>query len=315
MALGSNPAAQVHAEAARKGCFTGHWGQDGTTPGMRYNLAGGYQATSENMTGLNYCIQPLENFRKITNLEATAKRAAEDLMRSPDHFSTVVAAHYKQVNIGIAWDSHIVWLVQQFEGDHIRFEQLPVLRGTRLSFAGEAVNSATLDIDRNGLKVDVYYHPLGELTRGQLAQAYCGDLGEILATFIPPAPPGSSYDNLQPVSFSYERCYSPYSESPAAQAPGTYEQAKLQFALSQARPTTFSDGFVRFVIADEWDVSAGSFTVSADIGEILALRGAGVYQLRFWGRINGTAQVIGDYHIFHKVSPPTVYGSGTEGHR
>ena len=66
LAMGTNVAAQVHAESARDGCFTGHWGLDGTTPGMRYNLAGGYQANAENMTGLNYCIQPLSSHSRTT---------------------------------------------------------------------------------------------------------------------------------------------------------------------------------------------------------------------------------------------------------
>ena len=46
VALGDNVAAQVHAEASLKYCFSSHWGIDGLKPYMRYSLAGGYWVIS-----------------------------------------------------------------------------------------------------------------------------------------------------------------------------------------------------------------------------------------------------------------------------
>ena len=111
LALGSNGAAQVHAETAKDGCFTGHWGLNGTTSGMRYALAGGYQINAESMTGLNYCIQPHENFRRITGLKTAVQDAAGNLNSSPDHYGTAISDLFHKVNLGIAWDAHIVWIV------------------------------------------------------------------------------------------------------------------------------------------------------------------------------------------------------------
>ena len=56
VALGENAAAQLHAEASLRGCFSSHWGLDGLKPYMRYSLTGGYQANAENGSGLDYCI-------------------------------------------------------------------------------------------------------------------------------------------------------------------------------------------------------------------------------------------------------------------
>ena len=42
--LGSNRAAQLHAEAMLADCFSSHWGMDGLKPYMRYTLAGGQQS-------------------------------------------------------------------------------------------------------------------------------------------------------------------------------------------------------------------------------------------------------------------------------
>ena len=51
--VGQQWSAQVHAKTATEGCFIGHWRLDGTTPGMRYDLAGGNLINAERMTGIN----------------------------------------------------------------------------------------------------------------------------------------------------------------------------------------------------------------------------------------------------------------------
>ena len=307
LAQGSNGAAQFHAEAARDGCFTGHWGLDGTTPGMRYVLAGGYQVNAESMTGLNHCIQPHENFRRIIALESAVRDAAETLIGSPDHYGTAISNRFQAVNLGIAWDAHIVWIVQQFEGDYVRFQQLPSIRGTNLALAGRLVNGARADVDRNGVKVDIYHHPLGPLTRGQVARTHCLDIGEIVATLIPPAPPGYSYDKLEPESKDYERCNSPYQVPVSAEAPASYFGAKAQFDAARIQPTIYRKYPVQFVVARQWDTDQVGFEISADVGEILSLKGPGVYQVLVWGTVNGKPAVIADYHIFHEVPIPRGY--------
>ena len=306
--MGTNAAAQVHAEAARDGCFTGHWGLNGTVPGMRYNLAGGYQVNAENTVGLSHCIRRYENLQTIASLESEVRDAAKALLDSPDHFGTLASGHYRKVNIGIAWDNYIVWLVQQFEADYVRFEQLPKLKGTKLGFSGQTVNGAKTGLGQSPLKVDIYYHPLGPLTRGQLASSYCLDVGEILGSLIPPAPPGYSYGNLAPMSHSYKRCFSPYNEPPTAEAPGTYREAKLAHTIGRIAPHLPEVSLVHFAVADKWDVDATSFSVSADIGDILDMKGPGVYQLVFWGNVSGETQVIADYWLFHEVEAPGGYG-------
>ena len=305
--LGDNGAAQVHAEAARDGCFTGHWGLDGTTPGMRYALAGGHQVNAENMTGLNYCIQPQENFRRITSLEYAVRDAERTLIGSPEHYGTAISDRFRMVNLGIAWDAHIVWIVQQFEGDYVRSRQLPGIRETDLTLAGWIVNGARADVDRNGVKVDIYHHPLGPLTRGQVARAHCLDIGEIVATLIPPAPPGSSYDNLEPGSKIYDRCNSPYDVPATAAGPSSYFGAKAQFDAARIRPAIYREHPVHYVVASQWEVDRAGFEISADVREILSLKGPGDYQVLVWGTVNGRPAVIADYQIFHEVPTPSGY--------
>ena len=91
-------------------------------------------------------------------------------------------------------------------------------------------------MDRNGVKVDIYHHPLGPLTRGQVVRTHCLDLGEIVATLIPPAPHECSYDNLKPGSTAYERCNSPCHVPVSAEEPSSYFGAKAQFDAAWNSP-------------------------------------------------------------------------------
>ena len=59
--LGTNNAAQLHAESSLADCVSSHWGTDGLKPYMRYSLAGGYQSNGENGHGLDYCIKSSES--------------------------------------------------------------------------------------------------------------------------------------------------------------------------------------------------------------------------------------------------------------
>ena len=83
---------------------------------MRYALAGGQQVNGENVTGLNYCIQPQDNFRRIVNPVQPLRTALTGLMGSPGHLATILNPQYRKVNLGIAWNDYNMVLVQQFEG-------------------------------------------------------------------------------------------------------------------------------------------------------------------------------------------------------
>ena len=305
--IGSNRAAQAHAEAALEGCFTGHWGLDGTTPGMRYALAGGHQVNGENVTGVNYCIQPHENFTKISNVEVAVRKAVKTLMDSPGHRVTNNKRDFRKVNIGVAWNSHNIVIVHQFEGDYVRFDRVPILEGSSLMFAGSAVNGATTVTDNGDLKVDIYFHPLAPLTRGQVAHVYCLDIGLQVASLIAPPSPGYSYGHLADFDKTYLRCSSPYEVSSAVPGPDSYAEAQLLHEEVSSVSMLPSVARVKWVVTERWEVNEAAFNVSANLGEILDSSGPGVYQLMIWGSIDGKTAIIADYPIFYGVTPPGTY--------
>ena len=142
--LGTNLAAQIHAESSLENCTSSHWGVDGLKPYMRYSLAGGYQSNGENGHGLDYCITGREKYRAISNIEGEIREAMSGWMRSPGHRSNILDKWHKKVNIGLAWDRYNIVAYQHFEGDHVRYEALPTIEDGILSLEGTTKNRRKL---------------------------------------------------------------------------------------------------------------------------------------------------------------------------
>lgn len=303
--MGSNGAAQTHAENSLTNCFLSHWGLDGTTAGMRYALAGGGQVNGENISGLNYCPKPGEGYLPIKPFEEVAS-SMDGFVNSPGHRRTLLDPHYRKVNIGIAWDSHSIFIIQQFEGDFIRYEQPPVIQDGSLILEGSTVNGATLSNGQTRFNVDLYYHPFGALTRGQVARTYCLDPGTWAASILSPPLPGSFYSDLSPSPITSTRCRSPFSVSETAPPPKSYVEAKELHRNARSLEAISLD-FVPWVVADKWQVDTTDFHVSVNIAAILDQHGPGVYRIVLWGIIGEEQAVVGDYPIFHEVATPTGY--------
>ena len=175
--LGDNVAAQLHAEASLKNCFSSHWGVDGLKPYMRYSLAGGYQSNGENGLGIDYCITASDRYRPIASVHQEIREAMEWWMDSSGHRDNILRSWHKKVNIGLAWDRYNFKAIQHFEGDYVEYDQMPTIEDGILSLSGTVKKGAIFEEDRD-LGVQVYYDsPPHALTRGQVAQTYCYDSG------------------------------------------------------------------------------------------------------------------------------------------
>ena len=273
---------------------------------MRYALAGGQQINGENVSGINYCIKPYENFTPITNPVLPVQKSMRGLMGSPGHRATILKSEYRKVNIGIAWDDYNMVVVQQFEGDYVQFEQVPHVQGSSLVMSGKTVNGATAVSGHGNFKVDIYFHPLSPLTRGQIAHTYCLDPGEYAISLLEPAPPGYSYDELQDVMHGFSRCASPY-DVKWPLAPLSYQWAHNIYEDIKSTAQWTGWALLEWVIADEWETDATTFRVSANIEDVLEAKGPGVFRVVLWGSIDGTPSMISEYPVFHQVDPPTNY--------
>ncbi|MBU2536187.1 MAG: CAP domain-containing protein [Chloroflexota bacterium] len=193
--LGSNTAAQKHAEERLANRFSSHWGMDGLKPYMRYTLAGGenYEAENGFMTE-TYWIGGRDPSYKRDPKEML-EQAQQGLMTSPGHRKNILNEWHKKVNLGIAYDNERLDLVQQFEGNYIDFNELPSISGDILSLAGK-VTLGTIE------NVSLYYDPLPKPLSPEQLDAppydYAYGLGEDIGTILPPLPSGFFYIDLLP---------------------------------------------------------------------------------------------------------------------
>ena len=306
--LGDNSAAQVHAENSLSGCFLSHWGMDGTTPDMRYRLAGGRQYSRENVSGNSFCYVADDNVRSIGDVLIRVKRANDGLLDSPGHRANILDPKHKRVNLGIAWDKYNLRIVQQFEGDYTEYDQEPRIENGLLSLSGRVVNGATLaDPERRDrLSVAVFYHPtLRKFNRGHLARTACVNSEPMVASIRRPPRPGAFYSSDE-FTREYGFCRSPYDLPADLPEPETKDEARA--LKDQTRDLsrdvlTFEDMGAR-ITATVWGVDGDSFHVEANIGPVLDERGPGVYTIRVWANINGNAEAVSEYAIFHETEPP-----------
>ncbi|HLB27682.1 MAG TPA: hypothetical protein VJK47_00565, partial [Dehalococcoidales bacterium] len=128
-------------------------------------------------------------------LKEMLKQAQERFMNSPSHRANILYKWHKKVSLGIAYDGENLQLVQHFEGDYIRFREVPGISGSILSMYGK-VAIGTIE------RIVLHYDPLPQpLTSEQLnASPYDSSysLGGIIGNVLTPPPPGSYYTNLLP---------------------------------------------------------------------------------------------------------------------
>ena len=308
LTLGQNRAAQLHAEAMLDHCFVSHWDVSGLKSTMRYSLAGGYQANNENVTGNSYCYTD-ERVSGSEDIDSAIQLAMDGLMDSPGHRLNILDPLHRMVNIGLAWDlSGNIRVVQQFEGDYVSYDLNPNISNNRFSIAGNTRNGASLR-EEEDLKVDVYFDPPPHpLTAGQLSMTYCENPGEPVLALRRPPPKGYYYSSDR-YTVTYQQCTDPYGVPSDTPAPRSAWEAHSRWQQAKLVPRPIRPFSVPWVTASEWTVSDGTFSVAADISDILDQHGAGVYTVAVWALVAGDIEVISQYPIFHDVTPPAAEGS------
>ncbi len=295
LVLGDNAAAQLHADASLKGCFSSHWGLDGLKPNMRYTLAGGYQSNSHLVLGSGYCTTASDGYSPKHSIRGWMSDQALD-------------SHHRKVNIGLAWDEYNSHVVLQFEGDYVDYDQVPAIEDGTLSLSGSVKNGVVFGEDQD-LGVQVYYDPPPRpLTSGQISRTYCSDSGRQIAGLREPLSEGWYYSEDDFVK-SYRPCLDPRDVPTDAPAPRSPDEARQLWReardASEARETVSVT--VPWVTASEWSAQGDAFSVTADLRDLLAKHGGGVYTVMVWAEIEGEDVVVSKYSIFYGVTPPDTY--------
>ena len=276
--LGTNAAAQLHAEQAVAGCFAGHWGLDGLKPYMRYSLLGGYQGNAENAYGSSFyradegpCAVHTSADRP--DLGQLVREAMTGWLNSPGHRRTLLDPSHRLVNIGIAWrggEHYIFRAVQHFEGDYVRLNAPVSLAAGVLTLSGRIVNGASLQTE-----LVVYHDPQPQpQSRASLAltSAYCG--GYPTVAVLPSA--NWTYRSTTP------DCVEPALAGPRAD--GSWIDLPV-------------------IAAERWEVDGTTFNIRADLASALRRFGAGVYTVALIGEVDGTRTRLLEYALFYRLWP------------
>ena len=210
--LGTNPAAQIHAEdSLRSGYLAGHWTSGGMKPYMLYTQTGGAGVMAENAsgqtTGSENCDQPTVICGEIDVLSAIEtlqwSMVNDDAHANWGHRDVIIDPAYDTVNIGIAFSDDHVAFFQHFEYTRLAHEVAPSLDGGLLELWLQPLTD--LEIGH----VVIYYDPPPTPKRPEEISrltAYCvgGGFTDNCASVAPvarvlkPPPAGSHYVDLGP---------------------------------------------------------------------------------------------------------------------
>ena len=214
--LGSNPAAQMHAEDMITHDYFGHWWMDGRKPYMVYSETGGTSYVSENAstsgwTNRRWAERNCGSFL-VNCIVPEVREAIEDAqwgMMYDDahadwgHRDTILGVSHRAVNLGIASNGRRVVYVQHFEGGD-------VVADTRPSLSEDGVLSFSVFKIAGGVdiaeQVTIYYDPPPTPKTPEqidLLDSYCTgggfstQCGEPAAAVLKPLGGGSYYVGLE----------------------------------------------------------------------------------------------------------------------
>ena len=276
--LGTNSAAQLHAEEMAAHGYLGHWGLDGRKSYMRYSDAGGTQYSAENVFGPEEYVSLELGFRS-SNPEELLDEAMESLMASPGHKDNILRPKHRKVNLGIAYNGASVSVVQQFEGDYISFTQEPAIENGVLTFSG----SMTGDLEFDGVHIYLDSLPLPASTE-QINATYCVAGGTPIALFRPPVGPREYYTERY-TDLRYALCSSPH---------------EIDLSLEWAFRSVFYANAERipWITADRWSVEEGEFTFEGELSDLVQQHGDGVYIVNIWADDDGDLTLVSVYPIY-----------------
>ena len=210
--LGTNPAAQMHAEdSVRSGYLLGHWTSGGLKPYMLYTQTGGVGVMAENAAG---AMQDSENCDRPTVIcgeidvvgvieSAQWSMMYDDADSDWGHRDTIIDPLYDTVNIGIAFTDNHVAFYQHFEYTKLVHAAIPSLEGGMLELWLQPL--ADFQIGH----IVIYHDPPPTPKRPEeifRLTAYCVGGGftdnctnvEPVARVLKPPPAGSYYPDLDP---------------------------------------------------------------------------------------------------------------------
>lgn len=184
--------AQEHAEDMLEHNYFSHWDTNGYKPYMRYTLAGGKGAVTENIAW-QYSSGSLDVKEAIKNLEWSM--VYDDAESNWGHRDNILDPFHNRISIGIAYDNHNVYYVQDFEDNYIEWSTFMNIDD------GEVTLSGSFGIRQLSIEsINIFYDPLPtNLTSDQLNSFYSGGYSQ--GTFVGMALP-PNYESVEGITIT-----------------------------------------------------------------------------------------------------------------
>jgi len=184
--LSSVDSGQRHAENLLEAKVLSHWDTDGYKPYMRYTLANGKGAVSENAAWA-YNSGGIDPFEAIKQLEHDMMY--DDASSNWGHRDNILNAFHNKVSIGIAYDHTNIYFVEDFEDNYVSWSTLTL--STQVVMQGTILKE-----DESISRVAIYFDNPTPLTTQQLDNppydsSY--DSGTYVGMVVSPPPAGSHY--------------------------------------------------------------------------------------------------------------------------
>ena len=300
--LGQNNGAQLKADAALKGCHSSHWELSGLNPWMRYHIEGGYQSMGENAAGGNWCLTEPDGYAPIRDVRRLVEQFINSWMDSPGHRGSILHRWNRKVNIGLAWNRYNSVAYHQFEGDYVEYTRLPSIENGILSFSGRTKPPVRFRKESE-LSISLQYHqPPRALTVGQIMSVYSYGTETHVASFRWPLKPGWGYPDSE-FSYVYTSWLDPYDLPADAPTPRPFRDLAAEYRKKHGYElSTEKHVTVPWVTALEWIASDDTFHFKADITDLLAKYGPGVYRVRLSGPVSDDQGIeFSSYSFFHDI--------------
>ncbi len=216
VAMGSNPAAQLHAEDMLTNQYLGHWWVDGAKPYMVYTETGGTSYVAENVAIdgwtserwrqsqcdalLVACTLPVPD-EAVSGLQWAMMY--DDAGSDWGHRDNILRPEHRSVNLGIAWNGRLLTFAQHFEGGDVEASGLALTSDGLLSLS---LRKRAPGTEIAGV-VSVYYDPLpvprtpaeiGVLHSYCVGGGFTTECGQPIARVLVPPGTGRFYPDLDP---------------------------------------------------------------------------------------------------------------------
>lgn len=211
--MGTNNAAQSHADDMLAGTYLGHWWMDGRKPYMVYSELGGDSYVSENAARSGFSqreyaehcneirvrCEEVDPYDAIQNLQHLM--VYDDASSDWGHRDNIVNPGHRKVNIGVAYSDHFLALVQHFEGGSVTAFSSPSLEDGELRLEAR-INEPDVRLHD---AVVVHWEPVPQRRSTDSIEelkSYCvggdfsEDCGDPVAVILPPPPEGHYYESL-----------------------------------------------------------------------------------------------------------------------